>query len=59
MPTTKDNKFATSARAHIEAAEAAPHRAELELQQAAADANQISDKNIRETIKIEIRQAVG
>ena len=52
-----DAKNAESARAHIQAAKAAPHRKELELNQAENFARLIQDSSLRETVLAEIKAA--
>lgn len=59
MPSPRDLRIAQTARVHIIAAKAAPHRNEQELTQAENHARLIEDRNIRETVLKEIRKARG
>ena len=52
-----DSSDAQSARAHIQAAFSAPHRADLELTQAQNYANLIDDRSLKNEVTREIEDA--
>ena len=57
MASAADERNAQSARVHIHAAEAAPYRKELELNQADNFARLIQDSSLRREVEDEIRAA--
>ena len=57
MSSPDDNRNAQSAEAHIQAARAAPHRRELELNQAENFARLIRDPVLQRRVQREIQEA--
>lgn len=59
MASPRDVRIAQTARVHIIAAKAAPHRDAQELTQAENHARLIENRELRETVLKEIRKARG